>query len=321
MHADVTQLPAMKKWVLLLAALSFLVVLISVFLRLDAGYSDRSGDAECFRGFAVGGLLLPIAAIRAMHRVTASASLILALFVTWSFLRPRPIQPAARYSLVLVLLMLFLAVVGLLGAGPDAVWARFANILGGLGLLSISGQLVLATQRSVTKTPRQVSSRILRVGIAALTATLVLGASIGARFAAAACTSLPDCSGIWWPTAEGWATLNPLLILSSAPLSSDASAVALHLLHRYCAGAAFLFLGFAGIRGLRQEGTRTASISLLLLLIIEMMLGGVVVATATNLWPMVGHALFAGLLLVSIHWLSSAASRASSRPSAMTVLG
>lgn len=308
----------MKKWAWLLAALSFLVVLTSVVLRLDAGYSSCAGDPNCIRGaLDLWGWQLPIAVIRAIHRATASTALVLAIFFAWKFRR----SPLARDGLALVLLMLFLAVVGVTGSGPDAVWGRFANILGGLGLLALSGRLALATPAPAAATSRRAANNILRAGLVALAVTFVLGASIGARFAAAACTSLPDCAGIWWPTAEGWATLNPLLILSSAPLPGGASAIALHLLHRYCAGAAFLLLGFAGIRGLRQEGTRAASISLLLLLIMETMLGGLTVTMGSHLWPMVGHALFAGLLLVSVHWLSSTERRVASANFSGTTAG
>lgn len=309
MHADVGQFPALKKWAWLLATLSFLVVLSSVVLRVDAGYPSCAGNPGCVMGGTLGlwGWQLPVAAIRAIHRVTASAALVLAIFFAWKFRH----SSLSRDGMALVLLMLFLAVVGVTGSGPDAVWGRFANILGGLGLLSLSGRMVLAMP-----TPAAASSGtanyVLRAGLVALAATYVLGASIGARFAAAACTSLPDCAGTWWPTADGWAVLDPRRLLSPASLPGDSAAVGLHLLHRYCAGAAFLLLGFAGIRGLRQKGTRAASLSLLALLIMEVVLGGLTVTTDTNLWPMVGHALISGLLLVGVHWLGNAERRVAS---------
>lgn len=299
----------MKKWAWLLAALSILVVLSSVVLRLDAGYPSCIGDPGCVKDApAAWGWALPIAAIRAAHRATASIALVLAIAFAWKYRR----SPLARHGRALVLLMLFLAVVGMTGSGPDAVWGRFANILGGLGLLALSGRLLLATAAPAAVASRPAVAPVLRAGLAALAATFVLGALIGARFAAAACTSLPDCGGIWWPTAEGWAGLDPRIVLSPAPLHGESAAVALHLLHRYCAAAALLLLGFAGFRGLRQRETRTPSLFLLSLLIMEAMLGGLSVTTSDNLWPMAGHALFAGLVLVGSHWLSSAERRVAS---------
>ena len=308
---DIAQFPAIRNGALLLATLSFLVVLISVCLRLNGSHQNCTGQADCVRDLVIGGLHLPISVIRALHRLTASVSLVVAIFVTWSCLRPRPIQPAARYSLLLLVLMLFLAVIGILRVEPEAVWTRFANILGGLGLLSLSGQLVLATRCPVAETPGQAPSWILRAGLATLAATLVLGALIGSRVAAAACPSLPDCAGLWWPVAESWANLNPLVLLSSSPLAGD-TANALHLLHRYCAVAALMLLGFFGVRGLRQPGTRSASISLLSLLALAAILGGLTVRSGVNLWLAIGHALLAGLLLVATHWLSLAERRVAS---------
>lgn len=308
---DNAQFPAIRKWALLLATLSFLVFLISVFLRLNGSYPGCTAQADCVRDIVIGGIHLPISAIRAVHRLTASVSLVVAIFVTWNCLRPRPIQPAARYSSLLLLLMLFLAVIGVLRVEPEAVWTRFANILGGLGLLSLSGQLVLATRYPVAATPSQASSWILRAGLAALAATLALGASIGSRVAAAACPSLPDCGGLWWPVAASWASLNPLVLLSSSPLADD-TADALHLLHRYCAVATLMLLGFTGIRYLRRPNTRSASIVLLSLLALAVILGGLTVRMGVNLWLTLGHALLAGLLLIAVHGLRTAERRVAS---------
>jgi len=300
------QFPAMRKWAWLLAALSLLVVLTSVVLRLNAGYLACPDAGNCVRGDVLWGWQLPIAAIRVIHRVTASAALVLAIFFAWRCLRLPSVRPLARDGVALVLLMLLLAVVGVAGSGPDDVWGRFVNILGGVGLLSLSGRLVLATHwPGVVTASRVPPGRILRAGLVVLTATIVLSALIGARFAAAMCTSVPDCGGTWWPTGDAWAALNPLRVLASTPLPGEAPAVALHLLHRYAAGMAFLLLGFIGLRGLGSRATHGASVTVLSVLTLTILLGGLTATTGGSVGPVVGHAALAGMLLVSLHWFKA----------------
>lgn len=55
---------------------------------------------------------------------------------------------------------------------------------------------------------------------------------MGASYAAMTCTTLPDCNGVWWPSADSWAALNPWIRLTAAPLPGDGGGVTLHLLHR-----------------------------------------------------------------------------------------
>ena len=295
----------MVKWAWLLAALSFLVVLASVVLRLEAGYPPCADTPGCVAGAAnLWGWQLPVAAIRSAHRGAASTALLLAIFLAWACRR----SPLARDSLALVLLMLFLAVVGVTGSGPDAVWGRFANILGGLALLALSGRLALAASAPAAAPSSPAAPAVLRAGLVALAATFVLGSVIGARYAAAACMSLPDCAGSAWPSAAGWSGLDPRRVLSPVPLPVEAL-LALHLLHRYCAGAAVLLLGIAGARGLGNPATRGASLWLLVLLALEVVLGGLTAKTGAGLVPATGHALVAGLLLIAIHRLRSAGRR------------
>jgi heme A synthase len=102
---------------------------------------------------------------------------------------------------------------------------------------------------------------------------MALGALIGARYAATACPFLPGCIDASWPAPAGWSALNPFTRVAAAASMGDDGGVALHLLHRYCAVATVLLLGFGGLRALAQPATRPSAALLLALLLVQFALG------------------------------------------------
>lgn len=280
----------------LLFGLSLAVVVISAWLRLSAAGLGCGDWPACYGQIlgsppaAAGGI------VRALHRAGASVALVVALLLVWRSLRPQPMQPVAKRAAALLAVMLALAAVGIWSADPRRVAVSFVNILGGMVLVSLSWRVVLGTR------PGAVAARpgpVLKAGMAALTATVLLGALIGARYAAVSCPELPLCAGSAWPSAGGWAALNPLAVVDAAPAAGDPGGVTLHLLHRYAALATLLLLGFAAHRALRSPATRRAAGWVLALLAVEVALGAATVLGGFPLWLAVAHGLCAAGLLAA----------------------
>lgn len=307
MDDSATRLRRIRTLALPLAALAFVVMLLSVYLRLDYAGLGCADWPACYGQLLSEGPRPHTGFIRALHRITASAALVLTIIVVWRSLRPQPLQPVARNAVLLLLLMLFLSVIGILSADPHRVVVSFLNILGGLGLVSFSWRVLQATRPAPTAGSPAHPDPALHPGLLVLTASMILGALIGARYAAVTCASLPDCGGTWWPAGSGWAALNPFVHLAAAPAAGEAGGVALHLLHRYFAVATLLLLGTAAIRALPNPATRSAARVLLLLLALAVALGMLSVASDFKLWLTVAHSASAATLLAAVVQLQLAA--------------
>jgi cytochrome c oxidase assembly protein subunit 15 len=288
-----------RKLALLLTSLSFMVVLISAYIRLSGAGLGCAGWPECYGQLLAGSPHPHSGAVRILHRLVASVSLLLGFYIAWQCQRPSPIQPVARYAAALLALMILLTLVGLWSSDPHRTWTSFLNMLGGLGLVSLSWQMVVAAGPDIPGPQPSRPGMVLRVGLVALALAIALGALIGARFAATSCLSTPSCSGVWWPAAEGWAALNPITSVMASAMPGDPGGVALHLLHRYCAVAAVLLLGVAGLQALAVEATRTVGKWLLVLVTTEFVLGSLTVASGFSLWLALGHSVGAAALLAA----------------------
>lgn len=309
MNDSAARLKQIRTLALALAVLSFVVMLLSVFLRLDYAGLGCTDWPACYGQLLREGPRPHTGFIRALHRITASAALVLTIIVVWKSLRPQPLQAVARNAVLLLLLMLFLSAIGILSANPNRVVVSFLNILGGLGLVSFSWRVLQAARPVSAAGSPPPPNPLLHLGLLTLTASIALGALIGARYAAVTCASLPACGGVWWPAASGWAALNPVVHLAAAPPAGEAGGVALHLLHRYLALATLLLLGIAGWRALGPAATRSAARILLLLLALAVTLGILSVASDFKLWLTVAHSASAATLLAAIVQLQLAARR------------
>jgi heme A synthase len=305
MESHSERLKRIRKLALLLTVLSFMVVLISAYIRLNGAGLGCAAWPECYGQLLAGGPHPHTGAVRILHRVVASVSLLLGFYLAWQCQRPSPIQPVTGYAASILALMILLTFVGLFSSDPHRAWTSFLNMLGGLGLVSLSWLIVVAAGPAASRPMPPHRDSVLHGGMAALALTIALGALIGARFAATACMSTPSCAGVWWPVAEGWGALNPFTRVSAPAVAGDAGGVALHLLHRYCAAAAALLLGIAGARALRDAGTRVVGRWILALLAVEVVLGSLTVASGFSLWLGVAHSVTAALLLAAALDLSA----------------
>ncbi len=278
--------------------LAVLVVAASAYLRLSAAGLGCTDWPACY-GRVLGGATYashaPWEGARLVHRLVATLALLAGILLCWRAWRPWPLQPAARYAGLLLLLMLFLSVVGVWSADPRQALVNFINLVGGLGLVSFSWRVAITAVPSPA--PAAVGP-LYRVGFAALTATVLLGALIGARYAATACAGLPDCQGAWWP-AGGWSALHPFVTLAGPAGAGDVGGVALHLLHRYFAVLAALLLAALARRAWPRPEARPAAIAVLALLGLEAALGVLTVASGFGLGLAVAHNVGAALLLAA----------------------
>lgn len=128
---------------------------------------------------------------------------------------------------------------------------------------------------------------------------MLLGGLIGARYAAPACTTLPDCQGTWWPPLQGWQALHPFVTLAGPAAPGEAGGVALHLLHRYAAVLAALLLAVVALRLRAVPRARKAALAVLAFLLLEGALGVLIVMSGYSLWPAVAHNVGAALLLAA----------------------
>jgi cytochrome c oxidase assembly protein subunit 15 len=304
----------------LLTALSLLVVLLSAWLRLDAAGLGCADWPACYAQLLSSEQpAQTFGPLRLLHRAAASLALLLACYLAWlCWRRPSLPSPAGPAS-VLVLLVLALAVLGLWSSDPRLVLVAFLNILGGLGLVSFSWRVVLAStpgavfpganrghcghgEEDCEHSPRSPTWQrlALRLGAAALSLTVILGALIGARYEALACVSLPDCAGHWWPTAAGWAALQGFAALAWPPAAGEAGGLSLHLLHRWGALLTLVLLGSAAWQALADVATRKAAAATLLLLTAQVTLGVLTVISGFSLWLAIAHASCAAVLLATL---------------------
>lgn len=295
------RLQRIRKTALLLTALALLVVLLSAYLRLEGAGLGCVDWPECYAQL-LDGEPPPqqFGAPRLLHRAAASASLLLACCLAWLCLRRPSLPSAARPACALLLLMLALAVLGLWSADPRLALVNFLNIVGGLGLVTFSWRVVLASRPQTALPASPAPTLLLRLGCAALSLSVLLGALIGARYAALACPSLPDCAGHWWPEPGGWVALRPFAPLLAAPPAGEPAGMTLHLLHRWSALCTLLVLAGAALQLLADDGRRRAAVTLLALLLMQVTLGIVTVFSGFKLWLAIGHGVGAAALLATL---------------------
>ncbi|HEX5802623.1 MAG TPA: COX15/CtaA family protein [Azospira sp.] len=299
MNGELRRLGRIRGLALVIGALSLVVVAVSAYLRLDAAGLGCADWPACYGGILAGDPTpLHYGFARLLHRLAASAALVLTCVLVWQCLRPRAVD-AARPALLLLGLMLALSALGFFSADPRRALVGFLNIVGGLGLVSFSWRVVLAATPAATRPVRLAPTPLFRLAIAVLSLTVLLGAWLGATYSALACPSLPGCAGSSTALAEGWSALNPLLVLRAAALPGAPDGVLLHLLHRGLALLTVLLLGGAMLAELATAGRRLAA-SVLALLLAVTALGVAAIASGLDLWLVIVHGVVAALLLAAV---------------------
>lgn len=278
--------------------LSILVVTVSAYLRLSGAGLGCADWPDCYGRILEGVPHAPWEGARLVHRIVATLALLAGILLVWRCWRPQPLQPAARYATLLLALMLFLSVVGVWSSDPRMALVNFINLIGGLGLVTFSWRVAISAEPS-RLVVRGAGGWVCRVALAILTLTVLIGGLIGARYAASACGTLPDCQGTWWPTMQGGSALHPFVVLSGPAGPGEAGGVALHLLHRYAAALAAVLLFVVALRLHAVPRARKAALVVLALLVLEGLLGVLMVASGFSIWLAVAHNVGAALLLAA----------------------
>lgn len=261
-----------------------MVVAVSATLRLSGAGLGCADWPGCYGAILAGVPHAPWEGVRLVHRIVATLALLAGILLTWRCWRPQPLQPAARYATLLLALMLFLSLVGVWSADPRMAVVNFINLVGGLGLVTFSWRVAITSEPSQWVV-RGSGGLICRLALGALTLTVLLGGLIGARYAAPACGTLPDCGGVWWPASQGWAVLlHPFATLAGPAEPGEAGGVALHLLHRYAALLAFSLLVVVALRLWSVPRARNAALAVLTLLVLESGIGVLTVISGFSLW-------------------------------------
>jgi cytochrome c oxidase assembly protein subunit 15 len=174
------------------------------------------------------------------------------------------------------------------------------NLGGGFAMLGLFGWLVFNSNRDGAVR----SSVWVTAAIGLLCLQIVLGGLTSANFAANACTTLPDCHGMWLPGAEVWSAMD---LSRSHDVNSEGFVIggrerqAIHLLHRIVAlftAAAVLVIGVLAIK--KERVTRPIGLFVCLVVALEFLIGAAAVQSNIPVGIAVAHNWLAGMLLLGL---------------------
>ncbi len=289
------------------AALVLAITTLSAFIRLSHAGLGCSDWPQCYgnRLRAVQQGDQPAVAdanavvvARAAHRVVAMLALvaIATLLIVCFGARPRLVREGLL-ALALLAVAIGLAVLGRFTAGARAPAVAMGNLLGGLLMLALS--LRLAARATAPCRPR------LRawawIGAAVLLVQVAIGALVSASYAAASCAALDECrraavaAGWPWEVLDPWR--DPTFVATTPPINPRGALA--QFTHRGGALLALLVLAPLGIAVLRGPRWREGAV-LLVLLLVQLGLGWLIVATALPLALVLAHNVVAGLLLATV---------------------
>lgn len=323
--------PAASPGFTLLVSLSmvlvFVVVVLSAYIRLsDAGLGCANTQTAttnwpaCFgqigthdsRSLAEGGPLLPPSLARTFHRVAAAIFSFFALGIVYlAFRYRRRGGPGVMLPLLVLAMTVFLSVLGIATPSPLTPAVTVGNVLGGMILLAL---LWIIGQRLQPSTPenRDSTSSLrlgVRLGLVLVVLQIALGAWTSGSFAGPSCPQLSGCDASWSADnlKRGFDPARRLERDAQGKVLTDASQPLVHMTHRGFALVTLLYLGWLALR-VRSVGwrLRTNGNALLALLLFEVGLGLVGVATDLPLGLATAHNAAAALLLlavVNLHFL------------------
>ena len=294
----------LRRMALLCAVLVLAVTSLSATIRLSkAGlgcedwpqcYGQSLRDAQ--RGTAVAPPESEATAVaRLVHRVAASAALLIVLVMVMTCLGSRPLLwREGRIALALLVCAVFLTVLGVWTSGARVPAVTIGNVLGGFVMFALCWRLA----RSAGHEPGRGGAFFAWawVGVALLVVQIALGGLVSASFAGLSCPQLGGCdaSGVPWQTLSPWR----VPVLDPAQPDNPAGALA-HGLHRtgaLLAGAVLLPLAAAAWR----RGRRRDAALVVALLAAQGALGVVMVVWQLPFVAALLHNLVAALLLAAV---------------------
>jgi len=289
-----------RRLALACAGLMLATIVLSAFMRLSQSGLGCEGWPDCYAQALqagrpdVGGHGVVLA--RLLHRIVASAVLVLVMVLVAATLFTRPrLGREGALSLTLLLLALALAALGVVTRGATLPAVVLGNLLGGFLMLALCGRLAAVAGGKADSPP--VLARWARLGLLLLLGQAALGAMVGASQAALACSGWSDCFAAARSVGWDWQHLNPW----QAP-GPDAAApghprgVWLQLLHRTWALTLMPVLALVALYA-HRHGQRSTSLALVVLLALQLLLGGLLAPAGLPLVQVLLHNLTAALVL------------------------
>ncbi|MBX3724982.1 MAG: COX15/CtaA family protein [Xanthomonadales bacterium] len=227
----------------------------------------------------------------------------LPLLVAW---RPgQSARPWARYSAVLLTVIMFQAMLGMW----TVTWKLkpvvvMAHLMGGLTVLCLLAWLALRSGPSTRTLPGAYWLRPwLWLGFAVLAAQIALGGWTSANYAALACPDFPTCLGQWWPQtdfAEAFVLWRGIGVDYEGGILDGTARATIHLSHRIGAIVASSVLLVVVAALLRIRGLRCDAAVLVGLLAVQIALGISNVVFGLPLAVATAHNGVAALLLAQL---------------------
>ena len=239
-----------------------------------------------------------------IHRYAAGTLGMLVLALAWISWRRRhqPGQPVALSTFLLVLIV-FQALLGMwtvtLLLKPVVV---MSHLMGGMATLAI---LFWLARQPVPLAPMADPGlrRFALLGLIVLSLQIALGGWVSTNYAALACPDLPTCQGRYWPPMDfitGFDPWHGIGIDYEGGILNNAARVAIHFTHRVGAVVTAIVLGLLAWRAGRHPGLKQAALWLAVMLVTQLALGLVMVATQLPLSLATAHNGVAALLLLSV---------------------
>ena len=232
------------------------------------------------------------------HRLVASVLGLLILAVTFVSFR---IGKNRLISLALLGLTVFLAWLGMYSEGLHSPAIIMGNFGAAFAMLALLGWLVFHDARPSANASRS-ARRWVALALVFLSIQIALGGLTSANFAAAACTSVPDCNTSWLPGSDLWTDFDLSRqheIGPSGVVLGGAERVDILKAHRLMAVVTLLVTFVAGVLAFRARLTG-AALAVLILVLLEFSVGMAAILTNLPMLIAVAHNLLAALLLLGL---------------------
>lgn len=301
------RLSRLRKMAWLCAALVLAITSLSAFIRLSRAGLGCEPWPQCYsqgRHSAQDGVTQPsskpVVLARTIHRVVAVLALLLVIAMLMTALASEPmLWRQGRMVLGLLALALFLAILGRWTTNARVPAVMLGNLLAGFAMFALSWQVALAAApQPPVPAAQQRLARWAWLGLALLTAQIVLGGLLSAGHAGLSCPQLTGCDS----SGASWQALNPWHEPSFDAAGRAGARV--HVLHRAGALAVSGVLLALGIAAWRR-GLR-AGPALLALLAVQGVLGALLVLRALPLAVALAHNIGAALLVAVVLMLAGA---------------
>lgn len=295
----------LRRLALLCAVLVLAVTSLSAFLRLSKVGLGCADWPACYGqdlrraqqgGSASDEAQVATAIARLAHRITASGALLLVITMVLVCLGSKPLfVREGLLALALLALALFLAVLGWWSSTARVPAVAMGNLLGGFLMLALCVRLALPAAPVASFGARMA----LVLGASLLVAQVAMGGLTSASYAGLSCTGWGDC-GLResWQSAD-WSSLDPWREPVLAATGGNSSGTLANSLHRHL--ALVVLLALLPVAALAwRAGRRRTAVTVLLLLMVQLVAGGVLSTMALPLPLALLHNLLAAALLAAV---------------------